>query len=440
MEYGNGSNNQLVWKTTENKYHNADFDVDENNVNVNVAILSKFVEPGDTVLDIGCGEGKFGIVLKNKQCNLYGVDIDYAACQGASESGYYKKIFCINIEQPTQTLVEYQEFLKENVCFDKIALIDILEHVVNPTAVINNVVKLLKDNGKILISIPNVNNGDILLNLMRDHFNYRDAGVLDNTHTKYFTKRSFVEWIEEINESYEYSLDCEYVGSTFGYTEYLEEIKVNKPYVYQFIQENPYFHVMQHLFVLSYKTEKDERRCPNLKSLLSEAEVDLSDILEGMLSDTMRSNNIKLLPNERIILEERCESSEDGWRKCAEELKNADKKIRELELELQKASSKIQIQEEELQNASFRIQIQETELQNACDYQKKIEIALEEARQTVEVNKETLKQMQQETQKRINEYDFLNLKYNECVEELHTIKNTKRFKVMEIINGKSRKS
>ena len=59
MEYGNGETNQLTWKTNDNRYHNADFHVNEDNLNVNVAMLGRLVENGDTVLDIGCGEGKF---------------------------------------------------------------------------------------------------------------------------------------------------------------------------------------------------------------------------------------------------------------------------------------------------------------------------------------------------------------------------------------------
>ena len=54
-------------------------------------------------------------------------------------------------------------------------MIDILEHVINPTRVIENSVRYLKDKGKILISVPNVNNADIFLNLLNDHFNYREA-------------------------------------------------------------------------------------------------------------------------------------------------------------------------------------------------------------------------------------------------------------------------
>lgn len=60
--------------------------MNEDNDNVNVAILARQVNAESTVLDIGCGEGKFGAMLLNKKCQLYGIDIDSEACRNASEN------------------------------------------------------------------------------------------------------------------------------------------------------------------------------------------------------------------------------------------------------------------------------------------------------------------------------------------------------------------
>ena len=98
--FGNGKKNQLVWRSSENRYHNEEFKVNEDNDNVNVAILARQVNAESTVLDIGCGEGKFGAMLLNKKCQLYGIDIDSEACRNASEKYKYNKIFCTNIEAP----------------------------------------------------------------------------------------------------------------------------------------------------------------------------------------------------------------------------------------------------------------------------------------------------------------------------------------------------
>ena len=327
MEYGSGATNHLVWRTVENRYHNEKFQVDEENINVNVAMLGKLVRDDDNILDIGCGEGKLGAVLYRKKCRLIGVDIDSAACKQAQETGNYSQVYQFDIESPERYKEGERYFRNLSERFDKIAIIDVLEHVINPTNLICNSVQYLKEGGKILISIPNVNNADILLNLLRGKFNYQESGVLDNTHTKYFTRRSFIEWIQEMNEVYDFSLDCEYVGSTFGYTEYLEKVKKEMPDLFQFIQLNPYFHAIQHLFVLTYSQQKNNDKIKNLKKLLKESEPDLAKILDQLLNKKNSENSegfdIKLLPNERKILEEKAESAENGWKSCALELKKA---------------------------------------------------------------------------------------------------------------------
>ncbi len=325
MEYGNGDINHLVWKSSNNRYHNQDFEVDENNLNVNVAILSKYVQNGDRVLDIGCGEGKFGCLLKNKDCTLLGVDIDIESAQYAKKYNGYSEVLCANIESD-EFPIKYTELKTGG--FDVVALIDVLEHVINPTKVIENAVKVLKDTGIILISIPNINNADIFANLLKDQFNYREAGVLDNTHTKYFTKTSFVSWIQEINQEFSWSLDCEYIGSIYGYTEYMEKMQEERPFLYRFLQLNPYFHVSQHMFVLTYYN--DNHSTIKLDKLREEKFNDLTSVLDDLIaksSEKEQLNEVKVLDNERKIMEERYDVAQKGWEDCRDALVEAKKNL-----------------------------------------------------------------------------------------------------------------
>ena len=166
--------------------------------------------------------------------------------------------------------------------FDYIAIIDVLEHTINPTKVILEISKYLKDDGMVLISIPNVNNADIALNLLRGNFNYMEAGILDNTHTKYFTKTSFVEWIHEMNEYFADSFwDCEYLGGIFGLTDYLEQVKQKMPRVFELIQLNPEYNIIQNLFVLYKRKNRDG--IVLLKDLLNEERTDLVKCLSDWL-------------------------------------------------------------------------------------------------------------------------------------------------------------
>lgn len=421
MEYGNGTTNQLVWQSSDNRYHNADFQVTEDNLNVNVAMLAKYVSSGSLILDVGCGEGKLGAVLRHKNCQLYGIDLDHDAGRFAVEHCGYQEVLYFNIEDSDSE--KYLSLKRSGLRFDIIALIDILEHVINPTRVIQNIVPLLKENGQILISIPNVNNADILLNLLRDHFNYREAGVLDNTHAKYFTKTSFLQWIRQMNDLLAFDLDCEYVGSTYGYTDFLASIKLQYPAVYQFVQLNPYFHAIQHLFVLHVSQHKGQRLKKHLDLLLEEEAPNLIAALESSLQENVKSpqqfGNITLLPNERQILEQQVQSSTQGWETCSQALTEAKERIAILEKELEKAAQFSNKQEKsisELKNALNQYEKNALSSNGQKKYNEKLSSATEgwkKCSQALDEAKERIAILEKELAKAV---DFQNLQEKNIAE------------------------
>lgn len=123
-------------------------------------------------------------------------------------------------------------------------------------------------------------------------------------------------------------LDCEYIGSTFGYTHYMEELENEAPQVYNFLQLNPSFNAIQHLFVLTYNDRLDKNGDAHLKKLLNEESVDLTGILNQIIDFSKINNSEKkirayILPNERAILKEEIQSAEQGWQECSEALKQA---------------------------------------------------------------------------------------------------------------------
>lgn len=415
MEYGNGMTNQLVWRTLDNKYHDDKFQVEDDNPNVNVAILGRFVSQGERILDVGCGEGKFGYVIRKKNCELIGIDIDESACEIVQKGGNYKQTYIFNVESMDLSNINCQKFREEQSAFDKIALIDILEHVINPTAVILNVLPYLKDGGNLLISVPNINNADIFLNLLRDRFNYSEGGVLDNTHTKYFTKRSFVEWILEINDLYDVSLNCKYIGGTFGYTDYLNKVKEEYPAIYRFIQQNPYFHVIQHLFVIEYHHGKGKYDNETMRKALEEESYDLTDILERLLEGKLSELNSNsemmiLLPNEREIFEKRIQSTESGWKECAANLNEAREKIAE--------------QDKTLITARDKIEEQELALHIARDKMKEQEIALNIAGKKIDELEETLRIAKNKIEE---QDDALRIADNKIKEQMETLEDARIF-------------
>jgi ubiquinone/menaquinone biosynthesis C-methylase UbiE len=102
----------------------------------------------DTVLNIGCGDGVQAIVYEGKFKKMVGVDLNKDRLEVAEKltSAYGIRNFsslCANVED-----------IPIDEKYNKIIAIDIIEHVINPEKVLESVSRLLKDDGKLLITFP----------------------------------------------------------------------------------------------------------------------------------------------------------------------------------------------------------------------------------------------------------------------------------------------
>jgi hypothetical protein len=77
---------------------------------------------------------------------------------------------------------------------------DVLEHLVDPEAVLRRHRRLLSPRGEILCSVPNIQHWSALASLLRSDFQYQDTGLLDSTHLRFFTYSTFIKLL----------LDCGY--------------------------------------------------------------------------------------------------------------------------------------------------------------------------------------------------------------------------------------
>ena len=78
--------------------------------------------------------------------------------------------------------------------FRTILCLDILEHLVDPWALVAQLHEVLEPGGQIVASIPNVRHYRVSGGLfLGDRWNLTDAGVLDRTHLRFFTRRTAVD-------------------------------------------------------------------------------------------------------------------------------------------------------------------------------------------------------------------------------------------------------
>jgi len=112
-------------------------------------ILPKFKD-GDSILDIGCGDGGlfYYITEKYKDTKLYGVDIGNFSLDIAKKNIGDKAAF--------KKIKDFYD-IDFGIKFDTITLIEVIEHLENPIPYIMFAINLLKKGGKIIITTPNIN-------------------------------------------------------------------------------------------------------------------------------------------------------------------------------------------------------------------------------------------------------------------------------------------
>jgi len=154
--------------------------------NVNPKITGLYAGE-DSVLDIGCGSGALGAWIKreNRRAVVHGVDISAEAGMAAAER--LDSFWCVDLD--------LSPLPETGLKYDLIILGDILEHLKRPDLFLTGINDCLAPNGKVIVSVPNVANYSVRLRLLLGEFRYTETGIMDRTHLRFFTWRSFSELI-----------------------------------------------------------------------------------------------------------------------------------------------------------------------------------------------------------------------------------------------------
>ncbi len=81
--------------------------------------------------------------------------------------------------------------------FDCLVYADVLEHIIDPWSLLVCHRPLLASGGTLIVSLPNVQFIGVIAGLLRGRWDYRERGVLDRTHLRFFTRRSAQTMIED---------------------------------------------------------------------------------------------------------------------------------------------------------------------------------------------------------------------------------------------------
>jgi 2-polyprenyl-3-methyl-5-hydroxy-6-metoxy-1,4-benzoquinol methylase len=151
--------------------------VDYDLMTARTEVLPLVPEGISSLLDIGCYTGNFGMLVKEKlRCRVVGSEINPQAAAIAQ-----KKLDLVIGDILTSEIAER---------FDCITCLDVVEHFVNTDLFLQKVRELLKDEGYLLLSVPNIGHWFIIEDLLAGRWDYMPAGTLCISHMRFFTRRS----------------------------------------------------------------------------------------------------------------------------------------------------------------------------------------------------------------------------------------------------------
>ncbi len=153
--------------------------------------IERLIDPdAKFVLDVGCSNGCLGSAIKAKTgAQVFGIELSE---EMASEA--LTRLDRIFIGDASEIILQG----KLDQCqFDTIVFADVLEHLVDPWVVLGAATSYLTPAGTIIASIPNIRHIDTLYHLIfKGYWSYRDRGIHDRTHLRFFTKQNIIELFE----------------------------------------------------------------------------------------------------------------------------------------------------------------------------------------------------------------------------------------------------
>jgi len=141
------------------------------------------------ILEIGCGEGDFRTNL-SLPCEYWGVEPVSSAAENALSK--LDKVLKGTYEENLSSLPDHY--------FDLVICNDVIEHMVDHNYFFQSIQGKLTKNACIIGSIPNVRYIKNLIEvLFEKEWRYKESGILDNTHLRFFTEKSLKRSIIENN-------------------------------------------------------------------------------------------------------------------------------------------------------------------------------------------------------------------------------------------------
>jgi len=153
-----------------------------------LARLSSWIAWGSRVLELGPANGYFTRHLATRlNCTVDAVELDPLMAQNSRQ-------FCRKMVVGDLAQLDLSAHFAP-ASFQVIVLADVIEHLAAPEKLMAQLLALLAADGEMLFSVPNVAYAGLIAELLTGQFDYRDEGLLDRTHLRFFTRDSLGKFL-----------------------------------------------------------------------------------------------------------------------------------------------------------------------------------------------------------------------------------------------------
>ncbi len=151
--------------------------------------ITELIDFGNRILDIGCYDGTIGKILINKGNEVYGIEINNRVAEIALRKGI--KVKMQDIEAP---------FGFEDNLFDVVVAAEVIEHILDTDFFVEEIKRVLRPNGFLVLSTPNIASLGRRLFLMLGKSPFFEASFgfppkVDAGHIRFFTKGLLLDYL-----------------------------------------------------------------------------------------------------------------------------------------------------------------------------------------------------------------------------------------------------
>ena len=112
-------------------------------------------------------------------CCVTAIEVDADAIQKLTP--FCERVYQIDLNDPL-----WLQALNGDCDYDVVVAADVLEHLYDPWSTLRAMKGLIGEDGFIVVSLPHVGHSAIVACLLEEDFEYREWGLLDRTHIRFF--------------------------------------------------------------------------------------------------------------------------------------------------------------------------------------------------------------------------------------------------------------